>query len=143
MMLSYNNAHDFTVHTECSISTILPFRGIRFIVSPVWNVGYSTVWSDSSPADRFQGFGSALNSDNRSKITHRKLYANKICFKQGGKKQKIEVNYFRKPSETESKQNASWKVTVIIILHKWFIRHESDAVTKSNNSLLLMIMSGE
>lgn len=43
----------------------------------------------------------------------------------------------------ESKQNAYWKVTVIIVLHKWFIRHESDAVTKSNNSLLLMIMSGE
>jgi len=43
----------------------------------------------------------------------------------------------------ESKQNAYWKVTVIIVLRKWFIRHESDAVTKSNNSLLLMIMSGE
>lgn len=35
MMLSYNNANDFTVCNKLSVSTILPFRGIRFIVSPV------------------------------------------------------------------------------------------------------------
>lgn len=63
----------------------------------------------------------------------------------GGKKKENWSESFQKAfrNGNPNKQNAYRKETVIIVFCKWFTLHESNAVTKSNNSLLLMIMSGD